>query len=135
MGLSSANDRQHGGDHYKKREYQHWDFVCDIGLHYLLGCATKYVARWKDKNGREDLEKAVHYIEKAQERRVAPPVMDEENYLSMRRFVSQLDDDEASVVKYVVMGAYDMAIGAIDYLLPDLDAGLDESPQSGGDGE
>lgn len=63
---NSANDTQVGGDHYRKggAEYQHWDFVVDAGLGYLEGCATKYLARHASKNGRQDLEKAAHYVQK-----------------------------------------------------------------------
>lgn len=63
---NSANDRQVGGEHYRKSgsEYQHWDFVVDAGLGYLEGCATKYLARHASKNGRQDLEKAAHYVQK-----------------------------------------------------------------------
>lgn len=59
----SVNQRQVGGDHYKA-EYQHWDFVERNGLGYLEGCATKYVSRWRKKNGVQDLEKSLHYVEK-----------------------------------------------------------------------
>ena len=59
----SANERQVGGDHYRSR-YQHWDFVEEGGLGYLEGCATKYVSRWRQKNGVQDLEKAEHYVQK-----------------------------------------------------------------------
>lgn len=63
----SANDRQVGGDHYKS-EYIHWDLVILTGMGYLEGNATKYIAR-AHKKGRaqEDLEKALHYIEKLSE--------------------------------------------------------------------
>lgn len=57
----NANDRQVGGDHYKTGGAQHWDM---FGPEYLIGCATKYVARWRKKNGVQDLEKALHYSEK-----------------------------------------------------------------------
>lgn len=60
----SANDTQHGGKHYQS-EYQHWDWAIDIGLGYLESAATKYLTRWRDKNGAEDVRKAVHYMEKA----------------------------------------------------------------------
>lgn len=60
---SDVNLKQVGGAHYKAA-YQHWDFVTDIGLEYLEGCATKYVLRWRQKNGLQDLEKARHYVEK-----------------------------------------------------------------------
>lgn len=62
--MTSANEKQVGGNHYKGREYEHWDFVDDLGLHYLVGCATKYISRWRGKNGLEDLCKAEHYLEK-----------------------------------------------------------------------
>ena len=71
----SANDKQVGGEHYKA-EYQHWDFVCDTNMHYLLGCATKYLCRYKEKNGLQDLEKAKHYIQKAKEVDLEPMLDD-----------------------------------------------------------
>lgn len=60
------NDRfvaQEGGDHYQT-EYQHWDWVVDIGMTYLPATATKYLARWQKKNGLQDLMKADTYLEK-----------------------------------------------------------------------
>ena len=61
MSETRANDRQVGGDHYKVGELQHWDL---LGPEYLMGCATKYISRWRRKNGVQDLEKALHYAEK-----------------------------------------------------------------------
>lgn len=61
--MSKANERQVGGSHYQS-SMQHWDFVEDNGVGYLEGCATKYVTRWRKKNGLQDLEKGCHYIEK-----------------------------------------------------------------------
>lgn len=55
--------RQEGGDHYQS-EYQHWSWATDIGMLYLAGTATKYLVRWKKKNGVEDLAKAKTYLEK-----------------------------------------------------------------------
>lgn len=31
---------------------------------YLQGCAQKYIWRWEDKNGKQDLEKAIEYLVK-----------------------------------------------------------------------
>lgn len=61
-----ANDLQVGGDHYKA-EYQHWDYVYDTGLNYLNAQITRYISRWRKKNGIEDLRKALHYARKARE--------------------------------------------------------------------
>lgn len=71
MNESKANQRQIGGTHYKT-SYEHWDFVRDAGLRYLDGCATKYLARWRKKDGRKDLEKALHYVDKMREEVYAP---------------------------------------------------------------
>ena len=60
----SINDNQVGGSHYKESKIQHWDFVWDNDLDYFQGQITKYVTRWKKKNGLEDLRKAEHFLQK-----------------------------------------------------------------------
>lgn len=62
--MPSANDIQHGGDHYKGAKFQHWDLMAKCRIGYLEGCATKYASRWRKKNGVEDLKKAIHYVDK-----------------------------------------------------------------------
>jgi hypothetical protein len=75
----AANDRQVGGDHYKRHGEtgeQHWDRVARLGLDYFQAAITKYVERWKEKGGIQDLEKARHYLDKYIELadRYLPPV-------------------------------------------------------------
>lgn len=53
---------QGGGDHYAKCAIQPIDYIMDNGLDYLQGNVIKYVTRYKNKNGVEDLEKAAHYL-------------------------------------------------------------------------
>ncbi len=60
----SANETQVGGNHYKKHRIQHWDVAADQNMDYFQGQITKYVMRWKDKNGIEDLKKAQHILAK-----------------------------------------------------------------------
>jgi hypothetical protein len=60
----SANDTQISGNHYKCKTLQVWDFVAANNLGYFEGNIVKYVSRWKDKGGVDDLRKAKHYIEK-----------------------------------------------------------------------
>lgn len=64
--MGTANDMQVAGDHYRSA-VQHWDMVELHGVGYLEGQATKYVTRWRKKNGVEDLRKAVHYGTKLRE--------------------------------------------------------------------
>jgi hypothetical protein len=58
------NDKQHGGSHYKGKAIQPWDYVIANNMGYLDGTAVKYITRYKEKNGVEDLKKAIHFLEK-----------------------------------------------------------------------
>jgi hypothetical protein len=67
--VTSANNRQVGGDHYKKMKIQPWDlfgsiFNLDEQIGFYLGNVYKYLMRYDSKNGIEDLMKAKHYLEK-----------------------------------------------------------------------
>ena len=56
-------DKQIGGDHYKNYAIQPVDFIVKNNLDFLQGNVIKYVVRHKHKNGIEDIEKAIHYLE------------------------------------------------------------------------
>ena len=62
-----ANERQEGGDHYKKTKIQPWDVIEDWGLNYWLGNLLKYIFRAAQK-AKEDpllnLKKGEHYLQK-----------------------------------------------------------------------
>jgi len=62
----TANDSQVGGIHYRVAPgaLQHWDIVDRHKLDYFQGQITKYVMRWRDKGGLEDLKKAQHFLTK-----------------------------------------------------------------------
>lgn len=62
--MGDVNERQVGGDHYKKQPIQPWDYIIANELGFLEGNVVKYVTRHKDKNGLADLEKARHYLDK-----------------------------------------------------------------------
>lgn len=59
---STAYETQVGGDHYKDYKIQPSEFVNNNKLLFAEGNAIKYICRHQDKGGREDLEKAKHYI-------------------------------------------------------------------------
>lgn len=58
-----VRDKQVGGVHYAKHVIQPWDVIEEYGLDFWAGNALKYLLRYQDKGGVEDLRKAVHYIE------------------------------------------------------------------------
>ena len=65
---SKAYDKQIGGSHYQKYKIQPSKFVIENELLYPEGCAIKYIVRHRDKGEKQDLEKAIHFIEMIIER-------------------------------------------------------------------
>ena len=55
--------RQEGGDHYQKHKIQPYTFITENELSFFQGNVIKYVVRYKDKNGVEDLKKIIHYCQ------------------------------------------------------------------------
>tara|TARA_R110000751_G_scaffold15845_1_gene50875 strand:+ start:533 stop:910 length:378 start_codon:yes stop_codon:yes gene_type:complete len=77
----SAYDKQVGGSHYKKMKIQPSKFVIENELLFPEGNVIKYICRHRYKNGKEDLEKAVHFIEMIIERDYPTiPMTEEEEY-------------------------------------------------------
>ena len=60
--------KQIGGNHYIKYKIQPSKFVVENKLLYPEGCVIKYILRHRSKGKREDLEKAIHFIEMIIER-------------------------------------------------------------------
>lgn len=61
-----ANETQVAGSHYRT-DMQHWDLVHKMALGYYDGQITKYVTRHRRKNGKQDVEKALHFAHKWKE--------------------------------------------------------------------
>lgn len=59
----SPLETQIGGDHYTKLAIQPMQYSMENGLDPLQHTVIKYVTRFRDKNGIEDLEKAKHCID------------------------------------------------------------------------
>ena len=64
----SSYKKQIGGSHYKNMKIQPSKFINDNKLLFAEGNAIKYICRHAAKNGKEDLEKAKHYIDMIIER-------------------------------------------------------------------
>ena len=59
----SALQAQVAGDHYKSLKIQPIEYIHANGIPFAEGCVIKYVSRWRDKGGIDDLEKAKHFLE------------------------------------------------------------------------
>jgi hypothetical protein len=55
--------KQIGGSHYKNFNIQPYTFITSNDLSFFQGNVIKYVCRYKNKNGVEDLRKIIHYCE------------------------------------------------------------------------
>ena len=60
----SALDRQVGSSqHYKYFKIQPIEFITANKLSFIQGNVIKYICRYDKKNGKEDIDKAIHYCE------------------------------------------------------------------------
>jgi len=65
---SKVWDKQHGGSHYQKFKIQPSKFVVENELLFPEGCVIKYICRHRLKGKRQDLDKAINFIEMIIER-------------------------------------------------------------------
>ena len=66
--MTSVWDKQHGGSHYQKFKIQPSKFVVENELLFPEGCAIKYICRRRLKGKKEDILKAIHFLEMILER-------------------------------------------------------------------
>jgi len=59
----SVLNKQVSGTHYKNKAIQPIQYIHANNLGFCEGNVIKYVTRHKNKNGRADIEKAIHYLE------------------------------------------------------------------------
>jgi hypothetical protein len=55
--------KQVGGNHYLKYKIQPVDFIIKNNIGFVEGNIIKYILRFKEKGGVQDLLKAKHYID------------------------------------------------------------------------
>jgi hypothetical protein len=55
--------KQVGGSHYKNYKIQPVEFIIKNNIGFVEGNIIKYILRFKEKGGVQDLLKAKHYIE------------------------------------------------------------------------
>ena len=61
--ILKATDKQIGGKHYTGFKIQPIEFIVKNKLSFIQGCVIKYICRFENKNGIEDLEKIKHYCD------------------------------------------------------------------------
>jgi len=61
--MNTPLSTQVGGDHYKSLPIQPTEFCQRNRLGWCESNVVKYVSRHKHKHGRQDVEKAIHYLQ------------------------------------------------------------------------
>ena len=61
--INNPLETQVGGSHYKDLKIQPIEFIHANNIPFCEANAIKYLCRWRNKNGVQDLLKARHYID------------------------------------------------------------------------
>ena len=88
-------DKQIGGTHYQKFKIQPSKFVIENELLYPEGCVIKYIIRHRLKGKKQDLEKAIHFIEMIIER----------DY-SKKDFLEEAEKEKKCIQKIIIMNSF-----------------------------
>lgn len=56
-------EEQVAGAHYKNQKIQPIEYILANELPFIEGNIVKYITRWREKGGIEDLKKVKHYVE------------------------------------------------------------------------
>lgn len=119
---SSALSQQIGGTHYKLMPFQPISLITMIDLDFFQGNIVKYVSRHKLKDGVNDLAKAKHYCQMAEElenKQAPDAVLLSEAIDDVWDFVRQnnLDYEVYMILMHVVRRHWEEAEQAIDELI------------------
>lgn len=106
-----------GEAHYKGYDYQPLDLIENLNLSFAEGCILKYVIRFRDKGGKDDLFKALDYVrrelvkyldtpeEERQVKKVDPEAIANIVYFTIQDRVKDEDKDFIiNVAKYLHAG-------------------------------
>lgn len=124
-----ALDTQIGGNHYKHYKMQPVEYFEKMKLKFIAASIIKYIVRYRDKNGLEDLNKAMHLCDIGIEIGLTPRVMQKSRRNMYNEFVSQLGDNmelEKTIIFEVSQYRYDRAIDLIDDLKQSYSHDVDE---------
>ena len=119
----SALDTQVGGRHYTMMKMQPFELITEIHADYYLGNVIKYLSRYKRKNGRQDLEKARHYIQYMRENNVRQYLAPD--WESEIRHYCKLNEMEVEefILLHVAVGRFDHALMRVEVLINNYNGG------------
>lgn len=97
----SALDIQIGGSHYRNKGIQPIELIVALNLNFIEGNIVKYITRYKEKNGVQDIMKCIHYSQLAIELKCIRHNIDiHNNYALILQYIKT--NDLCSVQTYVL---------------------------------
>ena len=141
----SANEIQVAGTHYRT-DFQHWDLVLALELGYFEGQISKYVTRCRKKNGLQDAQKGLHFLEKYMEavthsttvlkNPLRRPQVTSERLGTLRRYAAAnaLLPAEATIVEFICNWQHPRDLRDCRTLLVKLVAALQPAAEEAGTG-
>lgn len=116
--MKKAIDIQIGGDHYKKMPFQPVMLFAKTHCTAFQANIWKYISRYKFKNGKEDIEKCIHYAKLAKELKC-------EGHIGIRKirmvnvfcYVNKFSEDVSRIVMSAGFDRYDDVIKGCELLL------------------
>ena len=61
--FANMTEEQIAGEHYKNQKIQPLEYILANDMPFIEGNIVKYISRWRDKGGIQDLKKVKHYTE------------------------------------------------------------------------
>ena len=97
----SALDIQIGCSHYRNKGIQPIELIVALNLNFIEGNIVKYITRYKEKNGVQDIMKCIHYSQLAIELKCIRYNIDvHNNYALILQYIKT--NDLCSVQTYVL---------------------------------
>ena len=108
--MTDALKHQVGGTHYQKLAIQPAEIFDAAHIPAMPAIAIRYVVRWRDKGGLEDLQKARHCLQiqvELEQRRMA----------QWKAFLDQFPAPERDILDWIQCGMYHTAVLCLQRLI------------------
>lgn len=117
MNETNALQTQIGGTHYKNLVMQPIEFIIKAKLSFIQGNIVKYITRYKNKNGKQDIEKCIHYAKLAIELNSSGPEYRMLNIAYTYCKVNNLSQAQTNIIVACVQDDYYLAIRYCNQLI------------------
>lgn len=123
--LGNPLTTQVGGNHYTAMKYQPIEFAMKCQLNPVQFSIVKYVSRYKNKNGLQDLAKALHFCQIA-ESMDKEPIEDDIHWLTSEiyKFIhdNRMSPLQDLIISFVCTKEYDRSGNFIRKLMVELES-------------